>query len=393
MVIETAHSRRSIALFVVAAFVSACGEPEGAGGGFAGVPGGGGNGGEDGAPGGQGGSATSVPALPWPLVEFPPLPDAAMEVPEARLVLGNFLFFDPVLSVDEQTACGTCHSEFWGMSDAIAVGVGHGAGPIAGPGRNGPNVSRRNSMTLFNLAFRETLLWDGRADSLEEQALMPLLAEEELAIDPSFVVEKIGRIPEYVELFAAAFPEDPRVTEENLAAALAALQRTFVSDRALYDAYVGGDLGAFDDELVEGMFRFAEMGCDECHAPPLFESETFANRRVRPEAGVVDFGRAEATLRAEDVGKFRTPSLRNLFVTEPYFHNGSVDLLIDAVEHELEQGDLPFTDEDVYLIERFINRALRDTSRGAVRPRSVPSGLPIPIDGEGFGSRPDTLAD
>jgi cytochrome c peroxidase len=321
-----------------------------------------------------------APSLPWPLTDFPALPDIAIGVSEERLELGRLLFYDPVLSVDDETACATCHSELWGMGDGIALGVGHSAGPITGPGRDGPNISRRNSQALFNLAFRETFLWDGRADSLEDQAILPLLAEEELDVDPEQAAERISAIPEYVAMFAAAFPENPRVTVDNLAAAIAAFQRTFVSDNALYDAYASGAPDTFDEDLVEGMFRFAQMGCDGCHTPPLFESETFANRNVPSNEGVVDEGRAEATELSGDIGKFRTPSLRNSFVTEPYFHNGSADELRDAVEHELEQSGMPFNDEDVFLIEGFINRALRDESRAAERPDSVPSGLPVPID-------------
>ena len=270
------------------------------------------------------------------------------------------------------------------MSDALERSIGHGAGLPSGPRRDGPNITRRNSLALINLAFRKTLFWDGRSDSLEEQALMPLLEETELNLDPDAAIDLLAAIPEYVERFADAFPDDPGVTRENTSAALAAFQRTIISDRSPYDAYLRGHLGALDDELVEGMHRFAEMGCDNCHAPPLFESETFADRNVPPLEDVDDQGLAEVTELPEDIGKFRTPSLRNSAVTEPYFHNGSVPFLRDAVEHELEQSGLPFDEEDVRLIERFIRKALRDESRAAVRPRHVPSGLPVPLDGQFF---------
>ncbi|MEM7436803.1 MAG: cytochrome c peroxidase [Myxococcota bacterium] len=334
------------------------------------------------AEGGAGGGAGVVPVLPWPLEEFPALPSEAVDVPEERIELGRLLFSDPVLSIDDQTACVTCHSEFWGMSDALAVGIGHDAGLVAGPDREGPNISRRNSLALFNLAFRETLLWDGRATTLEEQAIMPLLAREEMNIDPEVAVERLARIPEYVERFAVAFPEDPTVTVDHLASALAAFERTLVSDRSLYDTYVAGAVEVFDDELIDGMFRFAEMGCDGCHTPPLFESETFHDRNVPGSDDANDPGRAEETERFEDIGKFRTPTLRNAFVTEPYFHNGAVNGLRDAVEHELSQSGLEYDEEDVRLILAFVDRALRDTSRALQRPRSVPSGLPLPLDRE-----------
>lgn len=370
-----AYVRHTICFLALAALTIGCGASEGAGG-VAGAGGGLGGGGQ----GGEGGVTTGAPTLPWPLIEFPPLPATATDVPEERIELGRLLFYDPVLSIDGETACATCHSELWGMGDGIRVGVGHGAGPVTGPGREGPNVSRRNSQALFNLAFRETFLWDGRAGSLEKQAVMPLLADEELKLDPDLAAARIAEVPGYVTLFAQAFPEDPSVTVDHVAAAIAAFERTFVSGNALYDGYLRGDVGAFDDDLVKGMFRFAEMGCDGCHTPPLFESETFANRRVPSDDGVVDLGRAEFTESPEDVGKFRTPSLRNSFTTEPYFHNGSARLLRHAVEHELEQSGMPFTQDDVFLIEGFINRALRDESNAAERPDSVPSGLPVPID-------------
>ena len=363
--------RRACLALGLALIVAACGDPADA---------------TDGS-GGSAGSPSNPPPTPWPVTQFPALPEIAKDVPEARIRLGNLLFYDPVLSVDSVTACVTCHSEFWGMSDALPRAVGNGAGPLAGPGREGPNTLRRNSPSLFNLAFRETLFWDGRTDTLEEQATMPLLAEDELNLDPDVAVAELMAIPEYVDLFAEAFPDEPRVTVSNLASALAAFQRTFVSDRSLYDAYVKGDAATFTDELVDGMFRFAEMGCNDCHTPPLFESETFANRNVQDVEGVVDDGRAEVTGRPEDSGKFRAPPLRNATHSEPYFHNGSVESLEEAVRHELAQSGMPYSDEDVRLIEQFIDKGLRDDSRQAERPERVPSGLPMPLDGPIFPGR------
>jgi cytochrome c peroxidase len=302
------------------------------------------------------------------------------DVPEARIELGKSLFYDPILSTDRETACATCHSEIWGMSDTLPRAVGHSAGLIAGPDRQGTNVLRRNSPTLFNMAFRSSFFVDGRTETLEEQALLPLLTEDELDRDPEEVVADLAGIAEYASLFAAAFPDDPRVTVDNFAAALAAFQRTLISKRSLYDGYVDGDALALSDEMVEGMFRFAQMGCDNCHTPPLFESETFADRNIPGIEGIIDEGRAEATEDPADLGKFRTPTLRNINFTEPYFHNGTVRLLGEAVIQELEQGSMLYTDDDARLITLFIEKALNDESRKPRRPTSVPSGLPMPID-------------
>ena len=154
------------------------------------------------------------------------------------------------------------------MSDGLELSVGvDGEGPT-GPGREGPNVTTRNAPTIWNVAFKDAMFWDGRADSLEEQALMPLKEERELDLDPEVAAERIAAIPEYVELFEAAFPGEG-VTAENLGRALAALERSVLSTRAPYDRYVQGDLGALSDEAKRGMMLFAEGGCDACHVPPL----------------------------------------------------------------------------------------------------------------------------
>ncbi len=322
--------------------------------------------------------------LPWPLVAFPDLPPAAVDVPEARIKLGEVLFFDPILSVDGETACVTCHSEIWGMSDGLPRSVGNGAGIIAGPSRSGPNVLRRNSLALWNLAFREDLFWDGRTKTLEEQATEPLLERVELDRRPEEVIADLADIEEYVNRFAEAFPDDPRVTIGNFELAIAAFERSLLSNRSLYDAYVTGDEGAMSPEMIEGMFRFAEFECNSCHTPPLFESARFENRHVPTIEGLVDDGRAEATEQPTDRGKFRTPTLRNIVFTEPYFHNGSTLRLEEVVAHELSEDHESFTDEDVRLITAFISRALRDLSRNPDRPQTVPSGLPVPLDQTDF---------
>lgn len=328
-------------------------------------------------------SGLAAPELPWPHAPFPTLPESNEKpaVLEALAELGRLLFYDPLLSVDRETACASCHSEIWGMGDGLPRSIGHGGGSLSGPGRKGGPELRRNASQLWNLAFRKTLFWDGRSTSLEAQALEPLKAVDELNRAPEAVVADLREIEGYVTRFAAAFPDDPTPSTKHLASALATFERGLVSARSLYDGYVDGDLYALSQPMKDGMFRFAELGCAECHVPPLFESEAFFDRKLPKLAGIEDEGRSEVTKRMRDRRAFRVPSLRNIAFSDPYFHDGSVRTLKAAIEHELALSGHAFEAEDVELIKRFISDALKDESREPARPREVPSGLTVPIDG------------
>lgn len=333
-----------------------------------------------------GGGAAAVgddgPPLPWPRSNLPAAA-APTDNPttDPAVALGRLLFYDPVLSADGETACATCHSEIWGMSDGLRTGVGHGAGPLTGPGRTGPNVLSRNSQTLWNVGLRETLFWDGRATTLEEQALLPIAEASELGRDPAAVIDDLQELSEYVAGFALAFPEDGSpVTVPNLGRALAAFQRSLVSDNAPYDQYVRGDGGAMGPGAVEGMFAFADMGCADCHVPPRFESDRYDNRGI----GVGDVGRAHVTGNTDDADAFRVPTLRNVRETAPYFHDGSVSSLEDAVAHEVarqERAGRIAGEDTVPGITAFLNEGLMDRSQEPDRPSSVPSRLGVPADG------------
>lgn len=322
------------------------------------------------------------PPLPWRREAMPPPPEPASPTSPERVELGRLLFFDPILSRDGRTACVTCHSEQWGMSDGVPVSVGVDGVGAVGPGREGPNRTSRNAQTIWNVAYREALFWDGRAASLEEQALGPLKAEAELDLPPEEAAQALAGVPEYRALFASAFPEDPEpVSVDNLARALAAFQRTVVSTRAPYDQYVDGDPAALREEVIEGMYLFAEAGCAGCHVPPLFESPSFV-RRIDGE----DPGRAAVTGDPRDQGAFRIPTLRNARDTAPYFHDGSAATLQEAVEQEAARAaslgeGRPLDGGEIERVTRFIDKALTDRTRDPSRPAHVPSGLSIPEDG------------
>ena len=333
--------------------------------------------------GGAGGSTSEAPPLPWAAEKVPAAREPADNpTTQPKVDLGRLLFYDPILSSDRAVACATCHSEEWGMSDGLPLSIGTlGVGPT-GPGRTGPNLTRRNSLTLWNVANRSPLFWDGRAATLEDQVLAPLKEPKELGRDPDEVAKDLGAIPGYVTLFQAAFPKDsPAVTVTNMQRALAAFERSLISDRAPYDHYVAGDSGALSDDAVKGMFLFAEAGCAGCHAPPLFESMRFFDRGVAPVPGVADDGRGEVTHERLDQGAFRVPTLRNVRESGPYFHTGAVASLEDAVKQEAARSPKPLSDDDITAIVTFLDKGLIDPSRSPDRPAQVPSGLPVPLDG------------
>lgn len=326
--------------------------------------------------------------LPWPATPLPAVAYPSNNPPsEAKRLLGRALFYDPITSSDRATACVTCHSEIWGLGDQLRRSVGvEGKGAI-GPGRVGPNMTRRNSPALWNAAYKERLFWDGQVPTLEELVFVPLQNPVELNRDVDALLEELRAIEAYRELFREAFPgEDEPITKENFARALATFVRAYVSDHAPYDQYLKGDLAALDEADLRGMALFAELGCHDCHTAPRFESERYENRHVPNPEGIEDDGRYEVTGDARDRGKFRVPTLRNARETGPYFHNGSVANFADAVRHEVEEqvrlGKRPLTDDEFTDLLKFLRRALTDTSREQHPPKAVPSGLPIPLDGD-----------
>ena len=327
-----------------------------------------------------GGGGEEGPRLPWQATPVPPAPEPPDNPTTAEKVeLGRLLFHDPILSSDRQVACVTCHGQIWGLSDGLrqSVGVG-GVGP-AGTGRTGPTHTRRNAQTLWNVAFRQALFHDGRAGSLEEQVLFPLADPIEMGRDPESIVADLREIEGYRALFAAAFPgDDEPVTVQRMLEAIAAFERTLVSDHAPYDRYAAGDEAALSAEALRGMFLFAEKGCAGCHEPPLFESDRYELSLV-PPGEEEDEGRFEVTGDEGDRRRFRVPTLRNVRETDPYFHDGSVALLEDAIRIEARGAELD--DGEVRAIAEFLRKGLMDKSREPRRPLVVPSGLQVPLDG------------
>lgn len=234
----------------------------------------------------------------------------------AKVELGKLLFFDPRLSGDNKMSCATCHLPDKAFGDGLAVGEGADGKHLA-----------RNTQTVFNVGFYSTLFWDGRADSLEQQALVPIQSPDEMNQDLDQLVRELAEIPQYEARFKQAFGGP--VTERNIARALAAFQRTLVTRNSPFDRYLAGDKDALSRLAKEGLELFqGDAGCVRCHNGPLLSDGNYYRLGVDSR----DKGRGGVTKKRDDLYKFRTPSLRNVAQTGPYMHNGSLGTLFDVVQ-------------------------------------------------------------
>ena len=261
-------------------------------------------------------AAAELPAVPLGL---PPLaiPSDNPMTPE-KVELGKMLYFDTRLSADGTVSCATCHDPkmAWAEHEATSTGIAKQKG-----GRNSPSV--------INAAYAPAQFWDGRAKSLEEQALGPIENPIEMGHKLPAMIQDISKVAAYQERFQKVFGSG--ATAENVAKAIAAFERTVLSGNSPYDRFQAGDKNALTAAQKRGLELFDDAGCSSCHAPPLFSSFRYYNAGVGMKNEKPDPGRKAVTGKAADLGKFRTPGLREVANTAPYFHDGSVATLEDAV--------------------------------------------------------------
>jgi cytochrome c peroxidase len=234
----------------------------------------------------------------------------------AKESLGKQLFFEPRLSGSRQIACASCHDPDLGWSDGRTTSFGHNRRKLA-----------RNAPSILNGGYRRTLFWDGRASSLEAQAVAVLSNVDEMHSGDEVVVTHLSEIPEYVEAFHEVFGVDqPRLDE--VAKALGAFERTIVSEAVRFDSFVAGRYNAMTDEELSGLHLFrTDARCLNCHNGPLLTDDKFHNIGLSFYGRAFeDLGRYNVTGEAADVGAFRTPSLRDVTRTGPYMHNGLFDI-------------------------------------------------------------------
>jgi cytochrome c peroxidase len=266
----------------------------------------------------------------------PPSPDRNPTT-EAKVELGKKLYFDPRLSQTGTVSCNTCHNVMEGGDDGRPTSMGvHG--------RIGP----RNAPTVWNAAYMSTQFWDGRADTLEEQAKGPLLAHPEMGMEShADVMERIKQIPGYVAEFKSVFGSDDAVNIDNAVKAIAAFERTLITPNSPYDRYVKGDKDALTEQQVRGMKTFEQVGCTSCHSGAAFNGPQMTmpkgqgffqkfpqftdNKYVEKYNLMADKGRARATGKDAHMHQYKVPTLRNIELTAPYFHNGAVKTLDEAV--------------------------------------------------------------
>jgi cytochrome c peroxidase len=252
-----------------------------------------------------------------------------------RAELGKRLFYDTRLSRTFDVACATCHEQehAFAESDIVSSGV---------EGRRGS----RNAPALINLAWSESFFWDGRTPTLEEQAAKPIENPVEMDLPIAEAVARVAEDPSYVAAFRAAYEEPP--TEGSLSKALASFVRTLVSANSAYDRHLRGDDSSFDDAAARGeaVFLSDRGGCFHCHPAGMLTNEGLFNNGTY--AGGADTGRQLVTGRSGDVGKFKVPGLRNVELTAPYMHDGSVPTL-EAVIDQYDRGGSgdPTTDPQI----------------------------------------------
>ena len=282
------------------------------------------------------------------------MPGGEKDTPEL-IALGKTLYNDRRLSVNDTQSCASCH-----ILDGKKGGVDN---TKFSPGAKG-SLGGRNAPTTLNAGFHFAQFWDGRAATLSDQAKGPILNPVEMGMpSEKAVIEKLAKIEDYKTAFAKAFPaaKNP-ITYQNLADAIAAFERTLIThDR--FDDFINGNDKALSKEEIAGLQTFMNQGCTTCHIGPLLGGNSYRKMgQARPYESK-DQGRFDLTKKAEDKMMFKVPSLRNVALTEPYFHDGGAATLPEAVaKMAFHQLGKQLGEQDVASIVAFL-KSLTDKAR------------------------------
>lgn len=276
-----------------------------------------------------------------------------------KVELGKQLFFDPRLSLNGTVSCNSCHNAMAGGDDDRPVSVG-----IYG------QTGGRSAPTVWNAAFLSAQFWDGRAATLEDQAKGPFLNPIEMGMpNAQAVVDRVKSITGYQEQFSRIFGGKDAVTYDNIAKAIATYERTLITPNSAFDRYINGDKKALSAMAIKGMNKFESFGCVSCHTgvnfagPELAAGEgfyqkfpTFPGSSFEKKYNLTeDLGRFNVTKQDGDKNMWRVPTLRNVALTAPYFHNGQVTTLEEAVRVMAKvQLNKDLSDADVQELVAFL---------------------------------------
>lgn len=247
-----------------------------------------------------------------------------------KVELGEKLFFDPILSLDRSISCASCHQPEFAFADnkAFSIGVND-------------SIGTRNTPSVMNMASRPFFFHDGRAPSLEAQAVMPVENPLEMNLSFEEAVNRINKNELYVQLFNKIYKTNP--DRNNITNALAEFQRSLESDgSAPHDLWIGGeDPNALTPSQLRGreIFIADEFKCFECHFSPDFTGDEFRNIGLYDGKTLTDMGRYDVTKDSSDIGKFKVPGLRNVGLTAPYMHNGMMKTLAEVVDYYSDPSD------------------------------------------------------
>ena len=299
---------------------------------------------------------------------FAPLPavmnSADNSATDSKVKLGRMLYYDPRLSANQKISCNTCHPlDTYGVeSTRVSTGFKNQKGT-------------RNAPTVYNAAGHFVQFWDGRAPTIEEQAKGPIMNPVEMAMPSNAAaVTVLKSMPEYVALFQEAFPNDQDpITYNNMALAIGAFERGLVTP-SRWDAFLKGDQAALSDAEKSGFNTFAAVGCQWCHNGPYVGGSAYQKLGVmKPWPNQTDQGRYQVTKDEIDKMVFKVPSLRNIVKTGPYFHDGSVAELDQAVRNmAVHQRGVELTDAQVKSIEAWLNTLTGQIPTSYIKPPELP---------------------
>ncbi|MFA9427940.1 cytochrome-c peroxidase [Natronorubrum sp. A-ect3] len=321
---------------------------------------------------------------------------------EEKIELGEQLYFDPRISETGTISCNTCHNVMEGGDDSrpTAMGVHGETGPVASP-------------TVWNSGFHHTQFWDGRADTLAEQAEGPIVADVEMGMpDHEAALDRVRAVDGYVEAYEDVYGDeidsddpDDIVTLERTVDAIAAYERTLVTPNSPYDQYVEGDADALSEQELDGMETFQELGCQSCHSGPMFSGQwenpesgegvynqhpTFEDN-AQCEEYIEEYdlmenpGRMGVTDDERDEYNYKVPTLRNVEHTAPYMHTGQVPTLEESIRvMSACQLDHEASDEEVEDVAAFLTTLTGEYPEQEMPRLPNPSGESmIPMDAEG----------